>query len=88
MMIYIEVVGNTALIIIFLYYNRLKIVRKGHCNYKPYREKGVTLNFKMNYLYILYEVNMFNVLIDEKKATSVPCPLGWKNGLLIQGNNW
>ena len=88
MMIYIEVVGNTVLIIIFLYYNRLKIVRKGHCNYKPYREKGVTLNSKMNYLYIPYEVNMFNVLIDERKATSVSCSLEWKKGLLIQRNNW
>ena len=81
MMIYIEVVRTTVLIISFHYYNILKIVRKGNCNNKPYREKGITLNSKMNYLYILYnKVNMFNVLIDERKATSVSCSLGLKKG--------
>ena len=52
-------------------------------------EKRVSLNSKMNYLYIQYEVSMFNVLIDERKATSVPCLLEWKKGLLIERKtNW
>ena len=56
-----------------------------HCNNKPFREKDIITHTKMYYLYILYycegiNENMFNVLIGERKTTSVPCSHGLKRG--------